>query len=72
MGGREAREYRYFLSSIGELKHFASVVRDHWAIENSQHWVLDVQFREDANRSRKDHSAGNLAMIRRAALNLIP
>jgi len=71
VGGRETRECRYFLSSIGDLKHFAGVVRDHWAIENSQHWVLDVQFREDANRSRKDHSASNLAVIRRAALNLI-
>ncbi|SEI98460.1 Transposase DDE domain-containing protein, partial [Azotobacter beijerinckii] len=68
---RETRECRYFLSSIGDLERFAGVVRDHWAIENSQHWVLDVQFREDANRSRKDHSASNLAVIRRAALNLI-
>ncbi|GAB3388610.1 hypothetical protein GCM10027514_30760 [Azotobacter armeniacus] len=40
-------------------------------MQDSQHWVLDVQFREDANRSRKDHSASNLAVIRRAALNLI-
>lgn len=71
VGGRETRECRYFLSSIGDLERFAGVVRDHWAIENSQHWVLDVQFREDANRSRKDHSASNLAVIRRAALNLI-
>ncbi|GAB3374162.1 ISAs1 family transposase [Azotobacter armeniacus] len=71
VGGQETRECRYFLSSIGDLEQFAGVVREHWAIENSQHWVLDVQFREDANRSRKDHSASNLAVIRRAALNLI-
>jgi len=45
------------------------VVRGHWAIENSQHRALDVQFGEDANRSRKDHSASNLALIRRMALN---
>ena len=46
-------------------------MRGHWAIENSQHWVLDVQFGEDANRSRKNHSAANLALIRRMALNVI-
>ena len=46
-------------------------MRDHLRIENSQHWVLDVQFGEDANRSRKDHSAANLAVIRRMALNLL-
>jgi hypothetical protein len=43
----------------------------HWAIENQQHWVLDVQFGKDAHRSRKDHSAENLALIRRTALNLL-
>ena len=50
---------------------FARVVRDHWAIENSQHWVLDVQFNEDGNRTRKNHAASNLAVIRRASLNLL-
>jgi predicted transposase YbfD/YdcC len=36
-----------------------------------QHWILDVQFGEDAHRTRKDHSAANLGLIRRAALNLL-
>ena len=42
-----------------------------WGIENQQHWVLDVQFGEDACRARKDHSAENLAVIRRMALNVL-
>jgi predicted transposase YbfD/YdcC len=33
--------------------------------------VVDVQFGEDRHRARKDHSAANLALIRRAALNLL-
>lgn len=32
---------------------------------------MDVAFREDECRTRKDHSARNLAMIRRAVLNLL-
>ena len=64
-------DVRYFLCSITDLQQFARSVRNHWAIENQQHWVLDVQFNEDGNRSRKDHSASNLAAIRRAALNLM-
>jgi hypothetical protein len=38
-------------------------------IESSQHWVLDVQFGEDANRARTDHSAENLVLRRRMALD---
>jgi predicted transposase YbfD/YdcC len=34
---------------------FADVVRGHWGIENSLHWVLDVTMNEDQNRSRKDN-----------------
>jgi len=30
-----------------------------------------VQFGEDAHRTRKDHSAANLGLIRRTALNLL-
>jgi hypothetical protein len=46
-------------------------VRGHWGIENGQHWVLDVRFGEDANRARKDHSADNLAIVRRMTMNVL-
>ncbi|MDD5034862.1 MAG: ISAs1 family transposase, partial [Methylococcaceae bacterium] len=57
--------------SFADLGRFAEAARGHWGIENGQHGVLDVQFGEDANRARKDHSAENLARVRRMALNVI-
>ena len=69
--GQTTTECRYYLSSLTGLERFAEVVRGHWAIENGQHWVLDVQFGEDASRARKDHSAENLGLVRRMALNVI-
>jgi len=66
-------ETRYFISSLSandpnKLEH---AVRAHWAIENNLHWVLDLAFDEDSNRTRKGYSASNLAVIRHMALNLI-
>jgi predicted transposase YbfD/YdcC len=46
-------------------------VRDHWAIENSLHWVLDMTFHEDQSRVRMGHAAKNFATLRRMALNLL-
>ncbi len=46
-------------------------VRAHWAIENALHWQLDVSFREDAARNRKDNAPGNIAVLRRRALDLV-
>jgi hypothetical protein len=40
-------------------------------VENNVHWCLDVAFDEDGSRARKDHSAENLATLRRLALNLL-
>lgn len=71
IGDKVSQEYRYYLMSFTDLSRFTEVARSHWAIENSQHWVLDVQFAEDANRARKDASASNLALIRRMALNVL-
>lgn len=71
VGDKTTTEYRYFLCSFTDLARFAERVRGHWDTENGQHWVLDVQFGEDANRTRKEHSAENLALIRRMALNVI-
>lgn len=66
-------ETRYFISSLdaNDPKRLERVVRAHWSIENNLHWVLDIAFDEDSNRTRKGHSAANLAVIRHIALNLI-
>jgi predicted transposase YbfD/YdcC len=71
LAGRTEVERRYFLSSLNDRERFAEAVRQHWRIENQQHWILDVQFGEDANRTRVNHGAVNLGLIRRAALNSV-
>jgi predicted transposase YbfD/YdcC len=50
---------------------FAAVVRSHWQIENSLHWVLDVVFRDDHARVRKGYGARNMGLIKRIAVNLL-
>ena len=45
--------------------------RAHWGIENSLHWVLDMDFREDESRMRLGNSATNMNVFRHLALNLI-
>ena len=70
-GHQTSTECRYCLRSFPNRDRFAATVRGHWGIENQQHWVLDVQFSEDDCRTRKNHSAENLALMRRLALNLL-
>jgi len=41
------------------------------SIGNNLHWQLDVTFREDDNRTRKDFAALNLAIMRCFALNTL-
>jgi predicted transposase YbfD/YdcC len=64
-------ELRYYLTTLTDVAVFARSVRTHWGIENKLHWILDVVFREDYARNRKDHSAANLAIIRKITLNLL-
>ena len=60
----------YLLSTPLPAERFGQVVRQHWGIENSVHWVLDVTMNEDQLRHRAGHGAENLALLRRLALNL--
>jgi predicted transposase YbfD/YdcC len=65
-------EISYYISSLGDdVKEAARAIRNHWAIENSQHWVLDVTFREDESQIYAEDGAKNMALFRRALLNLI-
>jgi len=70
--GKTTTETRYYLLSDADAdaERFAEQARGHWGIENSAHWVLDVTFGEDANRTSKDHAPENLAILRRLAMNL--
>jgi len=68
----ETRTYiRYFISSLMTIDEFAFSVRKHWSIENQLHWCLDVIFRKDASRARKDNSPLNMSILRKTALSLL-
>lgn len=70
--GQTSCETRLYIASLPpDPATLAAAIRAHWSIENNLHWSLDVAFREDECRARKDHAARNLAMIRRAVLNLL-
>jgi predicted transposase YbfD/YdcC len=64
------QETRYFITSLTAINDFAYAVRKHWSIENQLHWCLDVIFREDSARARKDNSPLNMNVLRKTALSL--
>jgi predicted transposase YbfD/YdcC len=70
--GQQTCEAHYYLSSYaGTAAHLGKLIRGHWGIENGLHWVLDVAFREDDNRTRLGHAGANLGWLRRVATSLL-
>jgi len=70
--GKTEQFRRYYLTSLPpDARELGRLIRNHWAIENGQHWCLDMGFNEDQSRVRTDHGDENLAAIRRIALNLL-
>lgn len=70
--GRQSLETRYYISSLKTTAaDLLDMIRTHWAIENSLHWILDIAFREDESRLRKDNGAQNFAVLRHIALSLL-
>jgi predicted transposase YbfD/YdcC len=70
-GRRTATTIYYVCSKRLAARTLAKPIRRHWAIENDLHWVLDVTFREDENRTRDRNAGANLGLIRRVAVALL-
>jgi predicted transposase YbfD/YdcC len=65
-------ETRWYISSLDVSAQLMNqYIRDHWQVENSLHWTLDVTFREDYQRKRNANAAQNFATIQKIALNMI-
>ena len=72
IGPQVSVEQRVFMCSFDRgAEVFGRAVRDHWGIENSLHWVLDMAFREDESRIRRGEAPQNFGVLRRMALNLL-
>jgi predicted transposase YbfD/YdcC len=70
--GTTTWESRLYVSSHPpRAKKLAHAIRRHWSIENSQHWVLDISFSEDARRQQDRNGGANLAAVRRLAVSLL-
>lgn len=69
--GKGTLDTHYYVSSLDVDPELAGkAVRQHWHIENQQHWVLDVTYREDASRLGDREAAEVFALLRRVALNM--
>jgi predicted transposase YbfD/YdcC len=72
IAGKTERETRFYITSLLWLAYqLGPVIRSHWAIENSLHWVMDMTFRDDECRIRTEHAPANFTTLKHMAHNLI-
>ena len=72
IGDKIEHETRFYITSLVLMASLLGpIVRSHWAIENSLHWVMDMIFRDDECRVRTDHAPANFTTVKHMALNLI-
>ena len=72
VSGKIEQETRLYITSLVlAASLLGPIVRSHWAIENSLHWVMDMIFRDDECRVRTDHAPANFTTLKHMAHNLI-
>ena len=73
--GKTTKEVVYLITALtpaeASPQRLLELVRGHWSIENSSHYVRDVTFAEDRSRLRKGSMPQILAAFRNLAITLI-
>lgn len=71
--GRETQTQTHYIVMSQRLPvwRMLATTRRHWSVEKHLHRQLDVVFREDESRTRKDNAPGNLSIVRRMALDML-
>jgi predicted transposase YbfD/YdcC len=73
--GKTTEEVVYLITALtpadGSPACLLEIVRGHWGIENSSHYVRDVTFGEDRSRLRSGYAPQIMAAFRNLAITLI-
>jgi predicted transposase YbfD/YdcC len=70
--GEIEHQTRFYITSLHlRAAQLAAIVRSHWAVENSLHWVMEMISRDDQCRVRTDHAPANFTTIKHMAINLL-
>ncbi|MFY9834093.1 MAG: ISAs1 family transposase [Methylocystis sp.] len=71
IGEKVEQDTRFYITSLtAPAALVGPMVRDHWAIENSLHWVMDMTFRDDECRVRTQNAPENVVTLKHMANNL--
>ena len=69
--GKITTEDRWYISNLTEdAKTFLYIIRSHWRIENSLHYVKDIAYQEDFDRTRTNQIPYVKTTLRNYAINL--
>ena len=72
INGVKSVAIRHYISSFDtNAEGFGNIIRGHWSVENQLHWMLDVIFREDDAKAKKDNSPLNINVLRKIALAVL-
>jgi predicted transposase YbfD/YdcC len=72
IANKTERELRFYISSLPpHANRLGEAVRSHWSIENGLHWVMDMVFRDDDCRIRKDNAPANFTTVKHMASNIL-
>lgn len=73
--GKTSHEVVYLITPLTPLEasphYLLELVRGHWSIENSSHYVRDVTFLEDRSHLRSGHAPQIMAALRNLVITLI-